>query len=91
METKWMKGGDLLTITVGEGGKGGHGVKGLRGGKGADGWIRVEIRRIGLRARLRYVCSGLWSKVSLWITWQKAGVLAGIVAAIAAVIAVTCG
>ena len=91
MKSKWVKGGDVLTITVGEGGRGGRGVEGLHGGKGADGWMRVEIRRIGMRAQLRYVASDLWSKASMWLTWQKAGVIAGIVAAIATVIAVTCG
>lgn len=87
-ETKWMKGGTMLTVTVGVGGEGGRGVEGLHGGKGADGWMRVEIRRIGLRARLRYVCSWLLGQVSLRLTWEKAGVIVGAVAALAAVIAV---
>lgn len=90
-ESKWMRGGNVFPINVGEGGKGGRGVDGLHGAKGADGWVRVEIRRIGLRARLRYVSSGLLSKVSLWLTWQKAGVIATLVGVIIAVIAVTCG
>ena len=90
-ETNWMKGGQVIPIEVGKGGKGGGGVHGLHGGKGVDGWVRVEIRRIGLRAWLRCLCSGLWRKASQWLTWQKAGVIASIVAAIAAVIAITCG
>ena len=87
-----MKGGNVLTITVGEGGKGGRGVEGQHGGKGADGWLRVEIRRIGLRARLRYFSLGLWGKVSEWLTWQKAGVIGTIISVLisAIAIAVTC-
>ena len=38
-ETKWMRGGSVFPIEVGEGGKGGRGVGGLHGGKGADGWV----------------------------------------------------
>lgn len=87
-ETPWKKGGNVIPITVGEGGTGGRGVAGLHGGKGADGWVRVEIRRIGVQARLRYAFIGLWNKGTLWVTWQKVGVIAGIVAAIAAVITV---
>ena len=89
-----MRGGDVFPIVVGEGGKGGLGVEELHGGKGADGWVRVEIRRIGLRARLRYVSSGLWSKASQWLTWQncmKAGAIGSIIGVAIAVIAVTCG
>ena len=87
-QTQWMRGGDVIQIEVGEGGKGGRGVAGLHGGKGVDGWARVEIRRMGIRTRLRYAAIGLWNKAALWSTWQKAGVIASIVAAIAAVIAV---
>ena len=36
-ETQWMKGGDVIPIEVGEGGKGGCGELGLHGGKGVDG------------------------------------------------------
>lgn len=87
-ETQWMKGGDVIPIEVGKGGKGGSGVLGLHGGKGVDGWMRVEIRRMGVRARLRYASFGLWNTAALWFTWQKAGVIASIVAAVATVIAV---
>ena len=87
-ETKWMRCGDVIPIEVGEGGRGGRGVEGLHGEKGADGWVRVEIRRIGMRARLRYASIGLWGKASIWLTWQKAAAIASIVAALAAVIAI---
>ena len=87
-ETQWMKGGDVIPIEVGKGGEGGRGVLGLHGGYGVDGWVRVEIRRMGVRARLRYASCGLWNTAALWFTWQKAGVIAGIVAAVATVIAV---
>ena len=87
-ETQWMKGGDIIPIEIGEGGTGGRGVMGLHGGKGVDGWVRVEIRRMGVQARLRYASIGLWNRGTLWVTWQKAGVIASIVAATAAVIAV---
>lgn len=92
-ETKWMKGGDVLTITVGKGGRGGRGVEGLHGGKGADGWMRVEFRRIGLRARLRYFSIRLWNKASQWLTWQncmKAGAIGSIIGVLISAIAVTC-
>ena len=87
-ETQWMRGGDVIPIEVGEGGKAGRGVAGLHGGKGVDGWVRVEIRRMGVRTRLRYASIGLWNKAAPWFTWKKVGVIASIVAAIAAVIAV---
>ena len=93
-EGKWMSCGGIFPIEVGEGGKGGRGVQGLHGAKGADGWVRVEIRRIGLRRRLRYISSGLWSKASQWLTWQncmKAGAIGSIIGVPIAVIAVTCG
>ncbi len=90
-ESKWMRVGDVLEIEIGEGGKGGRGVEGLHGGKGADSWVQVEIRRIGLRARLRYISSELWSKASQWLTWQKTGVIVGIVAVIVTIIVATCG
>ena len=93
-ETKWMRGGSVVRIEVGEGGKGGRGVGGLHGGKGAGGWVRVEIRRMGLRSRLLYISSGLWSKTSPLRTWQncmKVGAIASIIGVPMAVIAVTCG
>ena len=93
-ESEWMKIADVLESSVGGGGKGGRGVKGLHGGKGADGWVRVEIRAIGLRARLLSVSSRFWSKASPWFTWRnfmKAGAVASIIGAIFGVTAVTCG
>ena len=53
-ESGWHQGDKDIEIGVPRGGKGGRGVEGLDGGKGADGWIQVEVRRLGLRA----VCLG---------------------------------
>ena len=66
--------------------KGGRGVGGLHGAKGKDGWLRVEIRRIGILGRLRYTCKDLWVRLSQWISWQKAGVIAAVVGAIVGVL-----
>ena len=85
LQTEWFKGGgDALHIEVGQGGKGGRGVLGLHGGQGEDGWVKIEVRRMGLRSRLRYLVSRLWQRAyawgSAWLTWQKAGVVVGIIA-----------
>ena len=76
----------VFDINVAEGGKGGRGVGGLHGAKGKDGWLRVEIRRIGILGRLRYTCKDLWVRLSQWISWQKAGVIAAVVGAIVGVL-----
>ena len=76
----------VLDINVPEGGRGGPGVGGLHGAKGKDGWMRVEIRRVGVLGGLRYTCKDIWIRISQWITWQKAGVITAVVSAIAGIL-----
>ena len=76
----------VINIDIGEGGKGGRGVAGLHGAKGRDGWIRVDIRRVGILGRLRYTCKDSWVRVTQWITWQKASVIAAVTSAIVAIL-----
>ena len=61
----------ILDINVAEGGKGGRGVGNLHGAEGRDGWICVEIRRVGILGRLRYTCKDLWVRISQWITGRR--------------------
>ena len=93
-ESEWMTVAGELEITVAEGGKGGRGVQGLHGGKGADGWVRVEIRAIGIRSRLRSISSRTWRKLLPWSTWQnfmKVGAVSSVIGLIIGLTAVTCG
>ena len=76
----------VLDIQVAEGGKGGRGVGDLHGAKGKDGWICVEIRWVGKSGRLRHACIDTWARISQWITWQKAGVIAAAISAIVGIL-----
>lgn len=86
VETSWTRASGLLLITVGEGGHGGHGVAGLHGGKGADGWMRVEVRRITLLALLRYRFASLRDHLLRWLARIRARLSLTNVAAIATVL-----
>lgn len=81
----------VLDISVPEGGRGGRGVEGLHGAKGRDGWICVEIRWIGILGRLRYTCKGLFVRISQWITWQKASVIAAVISTIVGILTLLFG
>ena len=76
----------VLDINVPGGGRGGRGVEGLHGAKGRDGWIRVEIRRVGIQGRLRYAFRDFRVRISQWVTWHKAGVIVGILTLLVVVI-----
>ena len=74
-----------LAITVGGGVESGRGVEGLDGRKGAEDWVRIEVRKIGLRANVRHFVGGLWGKTSAWMNWTKASFIATVAAAILAI------
>ena len=74
-----------LEFTVREGVEGGRGVEGMDGSKGAEDWVRIEVRKIGLRAKVRHFVGGLWGKTSAWMNWTKASFIATVAAAILAI------
>lgn len=77
----WTKAGEVLTITIGAGGEGGRGVEGFDGGTGADGWMRIEVRKISFLARIRYLSIKFWNHLSNWFTWTKIGAIATVITA----------
>lgn len=80
-EFKWRRAGEVLIITIGAGGQGGRGVEGLDGATGADGWMRIEVRKIGPLARLRNLTLLFRNHLSAWFTWTKGDAIATIVTA----------